>query len=155
MGSAVEIPADRADGFALACDECGRVERFKARFMGCRVRELGRARREGWGWRRDGRLVDHAMPDGSIGRRVARLCPACDAIERQAAEGGLWGHLLAGLRAFRAELPGQASGFPSQVQNRTDIAQAVDAASIPRGGASAAVVHLHPSGQLDLFGHPT
>jgi hypothetical protein len=140
MGFAVEIPADGAAGFALCCDECGRVERFKARFMGCRVRELGRARREGWGWRCSGRLVEHDLGDGRTVRRVARLYPGCAGIERHAAEGGLWGHLLAGLRAS-----GQASGFPSQVQNRTDIAPAVDTASIPRGGAS---------GQLDLFGSP-
>jgi hypothetical protein len=139
MGWAVEIPADRADGFALCCDECGRVERFKARFMGCRVRELGRARREGWGWRRDGRLVDHPLPDGSIGRRVARLCPACDAIERQAAEGGLWGHLLAGLRAFRA-------GLVEPVKREVGCG--------PESKACEPV-HLHPSGQLDLFGHPS
>jgi hypothetical protein len=136
MGWAVEIPADGQDGFTLCCGECGRSERFQARFMGCRVRELGRARREGWGFRDGSPIVPGSM---GMGGRVERLCPVCAAIQAHARDGGLWGHLAHELRAFRGELaadPQESRADPRITQ--TD---------------PAPPVHLHPSGQLDLFGH--
>lgn len=140
MGWAVEIPADQAAGFTLVCDGCGRTQAFPARFMGERVLQLGRARREGWGWRRDGRLVEHALGEGRAVRRVARLCPCCDLVERHETEGGLWGRaLLEAIGALRAEL----------------VAEPVKCAVDPGAESKACgPLRLHPSGQLDLFGHP-
>lgn len=137
MGYAVEIPADGAAGFTLCCDACGRTQAFAARFMGERVLQLGRARREGWGWRRDGRLVDHQLGDRIV-RRVARLCPLCALVERHETEGGLWGRaLLEAIGALRSELV------------------AADQVPDARNMVPPTPAHLHPSGQLDLFGHPT
>lgn len=135
MGLAVHLPADGKGGFTLCCVECGRTQEFKARFMGCRVRELGRAQREGWGFR-EGVLVEERLDDGGTRLRVARLCPTCAVIERHAREGGTWGYLLAELRAARAGV----------------VAAPVE----PPAGrdTSRPVPQVWPSGQLDLFGLP-
>lgn len=138
MGLAVHLPADGRDGFTLTCVECGRCQAFKARFMGCRMRELGCARREGWGFR-EGVLVE-VLDDGHVRRRVARLCPTCAVIERHAREGGTWGHLLAELRATRAGL-GEGADQRGVVLGRESEAE-------------RPVPQVWPSGQLDLFGLP-
>lgn len=134
MGRAVLVPADGRPGFTLTCDECGRCQEFAARFMGERVLQLGRARREGWGWCH-ARLVEHRLDDGLALQRVPRLCPTCAAIARHAREGGLWGHLLAELRSARA---GAAAAVPEPASPLRE---------------PPAPVHVRPSGQLDLFGH--
>ncbi|MFZ1427168.1 MAG: hypothetical protein WAS21_10405 [Geminicoccaceae bacterium] len=133
MGFAEVVPADGLAQVTLRCCGCPAERSWAAPFYSDRIRVLGAARREGWGFLADGR----------------RRCPVCQAI---AGRFGRRGSLAHELRRGGVHTSAHKSGpdFPTYAEP-VFAASAVQDAGAPLHKAPVSLRAPPSTLQLDLF----